>query len=466
MSAEAKDLKGDFEKVYVLDTNVILSDAQQVLTIGDNGKNLIVLPETVIDELDVKKTGLGEIHFQAREFGRILSDAAVVKTASKAIGDANATVMSLEVKNVRMDIISFSDYDLSGVDKSVVNDRKIIEVAKFSSTYYDPEVKLLSNDVMCRVRAISMGLESEGLMDPGAKTGADFIKIIDGVDSTMFSTMENKHISTMDPEHIPENYCYHFRSTDGNEQLAYVVNGQITKVDEEELRRNIIKPMNSGQLFAMSGMMDDRINIALINAIAGSGKTLLAIAAGMKLIRKGQYSKIVYIRNSVESVDKAEEVGFLPGMEEKFKIYNYPLYDTLEFIAQKELKGNKGQNQDSIDEHVEKLMKKYKIETMWNGAIRGRTISNAYVIIDEVQNFGKTSLQTVLTRLDKDSKVVCIGSNRQIDHPYVNKHTNGLSVLLNAASEDNEEVNMFGTELNKVVRGKITEFAERIFEKK
>lgn len=452
-----------FDKCYVLDTNIILGDAQQILSIGESGKNLIVLPETVIDELDAKKSGLGEINFQAREFGRILGDAEVISTSI----ESGSTRMRISVKDIVIDIISFDSYNIENADKSVINDRKIIEVARFSRDFYDFPVTLLSNDIMCRTRAISMGVATEGMIKAGHRESAEFIKTIEGIDSTEFSTMENKHISNYDPNYIPENHCYHLKATDGNEKLVYLVNGLITFVDEEEHRRNIVKPVNSGQLFAMSGMMDERIDLCLVNAIAGSGKTLLAIAAGMKHVRKGNYGKIIYIRNSVESTDKAEEVGFLPGMEEKFKIYNYPLYDTLEFIAQKELNGHKGkQTQEAIDEHVDKLLNKYKIETMWNGSIRGRTISNAFVIIDEVQNFGKTSLQTVLTRLDKDSKVVCIGSNRQIDHPYINKYTNGLSSLLKAATEHNEEINVFGTELDKVVRGKITQFAERIFENK
>lgn len=103
---------------------------------------------------------------------------------------------------------------------------------------------------------------------------------------------------------------------------------------------------------------------------------------------------------------------------------------------------------------------------MWNGAIRGRTLSRAYVIIDEVQNFSKKSLQTVITRLDKECKLVLIGSNRQIDNPYITKFTNGLSVVMDSMTKDNNEVVLFGTELTTVVRGKITEYAERIFEVK
>ena len=455
----------DFEKVYVLDTNIILEDARQLLTIGDEGKNLIILPETVIDELDVKKNGFGEINYQSREFGRILSDSQVIKKEETD----KATIMSLLINNIYVDIISMKNYELEDVDETVINDRKIIQVAQFALHHYNKidNTILLSNDIMCRTRAISLGVNSQGVVRNKQILKHQFIKTLDGLDSSLFNSMENKPIVNFDPDYKIENYCYHFKATDGNEKLAYICNGLINFICENELRKNIIKPLNVGQLFAMQGMIDDRFDICVIEALAGSGKTLLAVAAGMRMVRQKAFDKIIYIRNSVESVDKAEEVGFLPGLEEKFRIYNYPLYDTLEFIAQKELKGKKTTHtQESIDERVDQLIKKYNIETMWNGSIRGRTISNSFVIIDEVQNFSKRSLQTVLSRMDKDSKVVCIGSNRQIDHPYLNKYTNGLSTLMKAAKEHNDEVTMFGTELNKVVRGKITEWAERIFEKK
>jgi PhoH-like ATPase len=453
-----------FDKIYVLDTNIILTDANQVLTIGQNGKNLIVLPETVIDELDNKKSGFGEINYQAREFGRILSDAEVIKTEKFS----NSTIMSVVVQGISIDIISLDDYNLNDVDKSILNDRKIIKVAQRASSYYkNSDVILLSNDIMCRTRAISLGVKTEALDQNKENLNHSFIKVLEGINSSHYNVMAYKHISEYDPEWGPGTYCYHFKATDGNEKIAYIVNGHINFIDDEMFNGLSVKPLNVGQKFAMAGMLDERLDICICEALSGSGKTLLALSAGMKMIRQGKYDKIIYIRNSVESVDKAEEVGFLPGLEEKFKIYNYPLFDTLEFIAQKDMrKKDNNQSQKSIDSKVEELIAKYHIETVWNGSIRGRTISNAYVIIDEVQNFAKSSLHTVLSRMDKDSKVVCIGSNRQIDHPYINKYTNGLSVLMGAAKESNNEVNLFGTELDKVVRGKITEFAERIFEKK
>lgn len=457
-----------FDKVYVLDTNIILQDANKILTIGQHGKNLVVLPETVIDELDSKKTGFNEINFQAREFGRILSESKVINTR-KCGTENNVTIMSLKVKDIFVDIISFNQYDLQGVDKSVINDRKIIAVADFSKDFYEiPEnTVFLSNDIMCRTRAISLNVAAEGTMNKLDNKNVEFVKELENLDSSKFNYMQGKHISEFDPEHKPENYCYHFKAYDGNERIGYLVDGNINFIEDSLYHGLPVKPLNAGQRFAMAGMLDERIDVAVIEALAGSGKTLLAMSAGLKQVRQGKYDKIVYIRNSVESVDKAEEVGFLPGLEEKFKIYNYPLFDTLEFIAQKDMKNQRNvDSQESIDSKVADMIQKYNIETMWNGAIRGRTISGAYVIIDEVQNFAKTSLQTVMSRMDKDCKVICIGSNRQIDHPYINKYTNGLSTLMEAVrNDDDEEVVVFGTELNKVVRGKITAWTERIFEK-
>jgi len=204
-----------------------------------------------------------------------------------------------------------------------------------------------------------------------------------------------------------------------------------------------------------------------------SGKTLLAISAAFELIKRKDFQRIVYIRNSVESLAKGEDVGYLSGNDEKFAVFNHPLFDTLGYIASnminksKENKPGKGKfiTEELISEKVQNLVDKYQIETMWTGALRGRTISNAVVIIDEAQNMSNSTLQLTLTRIDASCKVVVLGSNRQIDNAYITKHTNGLSSLLNATKQEHKEVNLFGIELTKVLRGPITTFAEKIFSK-
>lgn len=459
----------NFESVAVIDTNVILEDAAHLISISQEGKNLIVLPETVIDELDAKKSGFNEINYQAREFGRIISEADVLNTERVASGEDDITIMHMQIGSTLVDIISIKDYRLNNVDHTVLNDRKIIKVAKFATEHYGLKENtfLLSNDVMCRTRAISLDVKTQSLEKNKNSGDVQYVKILNNMNSSLFNTMEHKDIYDFDQSYKPENYCYHFKASDGNEKIGYIVNERINMIDDELFNGLAVKPINVGQKFAMAGMLDDRIDICGIEALAGSGKTLLSVAAGIKLIRQGRYDKIVYIRNSIESVDKAEEVGFLPGNDSKFIIYNYPLYDTLLYIFNKDATRKKNDEMDEKDEleKIRELQAQYKIETMWPGAIRGRTISNAYVIIDEVQNFSKKSLQTVMSRLDKDCKVVCIGSNRQIDNIYINKYTNGLSSLTKSLKTGDDELIMFGTELTKVVRGKITEWAERVFDK-
>jgi|SaaInlStandDraft_4_1057021.scaffolds.fasta_scaffold43651_1 predicted ribonuclease YlaK len=203
-----------------------------------------------------------------------------------------------------------------------------------------------------------------------------------------------------------------------------------------------------------------------------SGKTLLALSGAMKMIRKKQYSKIVYIRNSIESTDKGEEIGFLSGNEEKFAIYNHPLMDSIEYIVRNEMKktvNNKSSgkdsdiNQNTVQEKIEETIDRYAIETMWTGEARGRTISDAIVIIDEAQNMSNNTMQLMLTRIDCTCKVMILGSNKQIDNFYINKHTNGLSTVLNSTQMEYEGISLFSVQLNKVLRGPITEWAENIF---
>lgn len=140
-------------------------------------------------------------------------------------------------------------------------------------------------------------------------------------------------------------------------------------------------------------------------------------------------------------------------------------------IAQKQLQSSNSNKSkakkveidaQALEERTEELIKRYNIETMWIGELRGRTIQNKVVIFDEVQNASVKSSLLVLTRLDKDCKIVICGSNRQIDNPYVNKYNNGLSLLLNSAYEKHKELNISAVNLIKTVRGPMAEFAERV----
>ncbi|MDH5464791.1 MAG: PhoH family protein [Thiovulaceae bacterium] len=468
-----------YEKYFLLDTNILLEDASNLFTLSQDGKNLIILAETVLDEIDSKKSGFDEINFQAREFARILEDAQVIKT----VHEKSFSIVTLEIKRnhqeLQLDIVSkeFYDCDKQKMALSILNDRKILEVGATVADFYPQPITFISSDIMARTRALSLGLETSGLKGSNSPSfNFEYVRKV----NIPFSTLEdlpNAEIERFDPHHKAHYFCYEFKVIDSDQViLASVQNGKIHILEEEELRDQHVTPLNKQQLFLSYAIAQNYFNMVIVEALAGSGKTLLALSGAIKLVRQKMQRHIIYIRNSIESVDKGEEVGFLPGLEEKFRIYNHPLMDSLEYMVRanhkkKKNQGNLGQTKNQLDEQevqtkVEEMISRFAIETMWVGEMRGRTLSDAVVIIDEAQNMSNKTMQMVLSRIDATSKVIILGSNKQIDNFYLNAHTNALTTLLHASEHDHEELNLFALKLTKVLRGPITAWAEKIFSSK
>lgn len=458
---------------YILDTNIILDSVENLLTLSDNNTNTLVIPETVIDELDAKKTGFEDINFNARQFARLLEDSTII--SNEQVGSLHVITTNIDTLDISLKIISKKDYtcDTQTVALNILNDRKILEASADYINSVDKQSTLVSLDIMFRTRALSMGLNAEALVGKNSDVPNEFHKTIE-VSNIM--SLNSAVITAVDPSYVVENYSYTLVDRDtGNEKLAYVANGHLYFIDEADLGRQSVRPMNKEQKLFVNAILSDMYQIIISDAKAGSGKTLLSLATAMRLVAKKKFSNIVYVRNSIESLAKGEDVGYLPGLEEKFKIYNHPLFDSLRFIAKSELtksNANKSRanttviSEDTITAKVDEYIEKYRIQTMWVGEMRGRTISDAIVIVDEIQNCSASTGQLILSRLDKNCKVICIGSNRQIDNLYTNKYINSLSFLLKAAKSLHEEVSLFAIELNRVLRGPITEWSEKIFTRK
>ncbi len=436
------------------------------------------MPETVLDEIDIKKSGYDEINFQAREFARLLENSKIVE--SKKIDAHKIIRMEIESQTKTLiDVISKDAYDVSIKNSAanIINDRKILEIASFAKEYYKVDVTFLSLDIMARTRAVSLDIKTESLNGSNKdEFDYQFIKMVEiKFEQTEF--LENRLITDLDPEYKAHNFCYCFK-VKGSDQiiLATIQNKKVYLLDESEIRNQIIVPLNKEQLFFSNAILSHFYNVLVVEAKAGSGKTLLALSGALKLVRQKHFQKIIYIRNSIESLDKGEDVGYLPGYEEKFKIYNHPLMDSLDYIIRNEHKKRQSnkKSQENIVElddqevsvRIEQMIQNYGIETMWVGEMRGRTLSNAFVIIDEAQNMSNKTMQMVLSRIDNSCKVVILGSNKQIDNFYVNKYTNSLTTLLKSTKDSSELINIFAIKLQKVLRGPITEWAEQIFTKK
>jgi PhoH-like ATPase len=449
----------------VLDTNILLLDAHNLITLGKDG-SIIVLPETVLDELDAKKNDIGEIGYQAREFGRLLTRANKVHI----IENDNITITRLSLDGTEIEVVSLLSYpDMSDLSPKVVNDRKIIEVAlQYHNT--KGNVLFLSNDVMCRIRAESLGLKASDIRDIEEKNIV-FTKELK-VDAETFRTLHKRPVAEIDSEYRPNYYNYKITCNYTSQvKLATVSNGQIEvlgKETEKELRLQDINPINAEQLFMSKAIQDPTIDIVIVESLSGSGKTAVAISNAIRLVKRHQYEGILYIRASIDDVDQVEAVGFLPGLEEKFSVYLHPLKDTLDFIVRNNMKGTKLKGQqleEKVESLIEETISKCNIQTLTGLGMRGRTFNNTVILLDESQNQSNASMQKMLTRFGKGCKIIILGSNRQIDNPYLTKYTNGLSVILDACTRTHDNIKLHAVTLEKVVRGPIAEWAEVLFSK-
>lgn len=465
-----------FDKYYILDTNILLEDASNIYKLSQDGKNLIILAETVLDEIDTKKSGFDEINFQAREFARILEDSTIISSTKKDL--YKIIRVQINSKNTIIDIISKDEYEINSKNMSlnIINDRKILEIATFANNHYKHQVEFISLDIMARTRAISLDLKTNSLLGKNKDNfDFNFVKTVD-IYFDDLEDLNNQEIIKFDKKYQPYNFSYCFKVKHSDQVvLANIQNKKIKLLDEVEIRDQVITPLNKEQLFFSDAILNHFYNVLIVEAKAGSGKTLLALSGALKLVRQKFFQKIIYIRNSIESLDKGEDVGYLPGLEEKFKIYNHPLMDSLDYIIRNEHKRKRNKkasdvvfqqlDDSEVTARIEQMISNYGIETMWVGEMRGRTLSNSFIIIDEAQNMSNKTIQMVLSRIDSSCKVVVLGSNKQIDNFYVNKYTNALTTLLKSTKNEDNLVNIFAIKLEKVLRGPITEWAEQIFSK-
>ena len=441
----------------VFDTNIILNDANNLLTLRP--EDILILTETVIDELDAKKSGLTEIAYQAREAGRILAMASI-KDQSKH-GEHSITTLLL-MNNlgeyVRTAwIVSKDTYNAVG-ESSILNDRKIIEIA------VDFKAEFISDDIMAYIRALSEGLQVSRSIKENAVELISFRE----VEVTSLEGLEYKDVQEVVPDYTPDNMGFLFVTNEGNQKLARVVHGKLVFIDEHDLARQNVTPINREQRVLSSAILSEDYDVIVSNSVAGSGKGLITLSAAMRLVGKKRFQKIYYIRNTVNNLDPEEEVGYLAGNVEKFEMFYAPLMDTLRYMVEDKLKAQKltpEALEKKVQEGIEAMISKYQIEAMSTLGLRGRTL-RGFIWVDEAQNLSVSSMQTLMTRIGKGSMVVVTGDQSQIDHQYINKHNNGLAVLLAATKSAHNSINIFAITLVHVVRGAITEWAGLVFNKK
>ena len=405
-------------KIFILDTNVILHDHTCIYQFQEND---IILPITVLEELDKFKRGNDLINFQAREFTRLLDE---------IVGDElfnGGKLLGKGLGKLRIETGKpFSDV-LKESFREDIPDHRILAIADYTSKAY-PKRKtiLVSKDINLRMKAKSLGIQSEDYKTDQVKdqsvldkTVTTFDNFSDGLIEVLYnqgSLPTDDVKSNFTPE---ANECFILKGTSSSALARYdVKSNRVYRIEKKPAYG--IKPRNAEQTFSLNMLMNPDIKLVALTGKAGTGKTLLALAAAIEQNRL--YEQILLARPIVALSNR--DLGYLPGdASEKISPYMQPLYDNLAVIKHS---FNPRSNEYQL---IEDMVKEERLNITPLAYIRGRSLSNAFFIIDEAQNLTPHEIKTIITRAGEGTKMVFTGDLQQIDSPYLDMKSNGLAFM-------------------------------------
>lgn len=410
-------------KIYVLDTNVLLQDPNSIFSFEDNE---VVIPAVVLEEVDSKKRYMDEIGRNARQVSKLIDQL-------REKGRLHEKIPLPSGGSLRIELNHRSFHELQEIFVEKTNDNRILAVAKNLSIEEQSKedgktVILVSKDALVRVKADALGLIAEDFLSDRVVevdhiyTG--YLELyISGDNLSRFYEKNELLLSELTNHPFYPNQFIVMKDALGGSSSAI----GIVDATGKRVKRLIfdydhvwgIKPRNVQQTMALELLL--RTDLALVTLIgkAGTGKTLLALAAGLMQTEDiGEYKKLLVAR---PIVPVGKDIGFLPGeKEEKLRPWMQPIYDNLEFLFNTKKPGEL----DAI------LAGMGSIQVEALTYIRGRSIPEQFIIIDEAQNLTKHEVKTILTRVGERSKIVLMGDPAQIDHPYLDEYNNGLTYVV------------------------------------
>lgn len=417
---------GKSRKIFVLDTSVIIYDHDAIVNFADND---VAIPITVLEELDNFKKGNDSKNFAAREFSRFIDNASGSTSLKKwvPIGSPEKGLFSIVMPaKTKTDA-----EEIFGRDK---NDHKILNAAIYLTEKFPKrKVILVSKDINLRIKAKSLDIVAEDyetgkmtddVLELGSKpTGR---AVIDNVDVSIIDKLyETNTVSADDiiKGKTKQNHFYVLKN--GKKSvLSYYEKESNTFERIEKVSAYGIAPRNSEQTFALHAILNPKIKLVTIQGVAGTGKTLLSLAGALQ--QRRDFHQIYLARPIVPLGNK--DIGYLPGdIKSKLNPYMEPLWDNLKLI-----KTQFGQ-QDKEYKAIEEMVNNEKLMVTPLAYIRGRSLSNIFFIIDEAQNLTPHEVKTIISRAGENTKIVFTGDVYQIDTPYLDHLSNGLSYLIDKA---------------------------------
>ncbi|MGH9381796.1 MAG: PhoH family protein [Thermoanaerobaculia bacterium] len=405
-------------KVYVLDTSVVLYDYNAINQFEEHD---VAVPLTVLEELDQFKKGNNVINLHAREFMRLLDRLSQHNDLRHWI-----PINGADRGRFRVITDEKSTFDVERTFGTKKNDHRILNSA-LALAQQEPERKviLVSKDINLRIKARALSLPAEDyetvkihdldhLYTGKSEVELDAPAIIDGLYAG-----ETVPVGTMLAEAPPANHYFILRGG-SKSALAYLnAAGEVGRV--AKLPAYGIQPRNAEQTFAVHAITNSDVPLVSLTGAAGTGKTLLALAGALEQRRK--YRQIYLARPIVPLSNK--DLGYLPGdIQSKINPYMHPLWDNLSVIKNQ---FNEGQKEFR---HIDEMVQQDKLHIVPLAYIRGRSFTNVMFIVDEAQNLTPHEVKTIITRAGEGTKIVFTGDIFQIDTPYLDSHSNGLSYLI------------------------------------
>ena len=408
------------KKIYVLDTSVLLFDHNSITSFEEND---VAIPITVLEELDQFKIGNETKNFEAREVIRFLDKLSGNNGLNSwmKLGDHKGQL------KVIMDSLCLNKLDAETIFGNTKNDNKIINAAlSLQNEEKNHFVILVTKDINLRIKAKAIGLLSEDFETGKVKNIKKFsegLPVIDDIDADIIQNIYQKNQvrekGILGKEKVANGYYILNNCTNSVLARYNGVTDAIEKVDKKYVFG--IKPRNAEQTFGLNALLNEEIKLVALEGVAGTGKTLLALASALE--QKNKYDQIILARPIVPLSNK--EIGFLPGdADDKISPYMQPLWDNLTFIKN-QFKAN--EKKSKVLEH---LQESGLLTITALAFIRGRSLSNAIFIIDEAQNLTPHEVKTIITRAGEGTKVIFTGDINQIDTPYMDEHSNGLTYLI------------------------------------
>ena len=407
------------KKYYILDTNVLLHDPHAIEQFGDND---IIIPMVVIEELDNFKTSSDERGKNARLVSRELDALRQKGKLGKGIKLENGGVLKVEFpkENKLPSQISFhkADNEILNVAYSYFREQE-------NKTAKKPVI-IVSKDTNLRIKAEAIGVEAQDYNADKIKYNELYLGTEEiEVPSTKIDEFYAKKELSLKGKYYPNEFLI-LKSDDGTKKSAVgrvTLDSKLLKpLSAQEPMAWGIKPLNKEQRFAMELLLDDRIDLVTLVGSAGTGKTLITLATGLKRTFDDENYRRLLVCRPIVPVGR--DLGFLPGtMEEKLDAWMGAIYDNLSFLAGKK-------NPEEGEEEVRYLTSSGKLEIASVSHIRGRTLPKQYMIVDDAQNLTPHEIKTILSRAGEGTKVVVTGDPYQIDTPYLDSESNGLTYLV------------------------------------